>query len=155
VPFTVIIFTNFGRYLQNFERYIRLNYYRKLKRYFCCRKRDSIRKTSHILPPITIIQGDSEFDIEELRTEEERQKQRILNADEDEQSESSEDEDQISPMTLVCIVLFYLVSGIFYVYKLNYTKSIVASWSGTDVTPKRPDRLLQWNLFCFSMLNSN
>uniref|UniRef100_A0A914HHD0 Potassium channel domain-containing protein n=1 Tax=Globodera rostochiensis TaxID=31243 RepID=A0A914HHD0_GLORO len=133
VPFTVIIFTNFGRYLQRLERCVRKRLWRQWRRFAHWRHNASNsklfrpggqRKGSWMLPPITVLDEEGHGDVvvvrhqngdevgsgtERAQTVEEAQ-MFVEDADDDE-AEEDEEEDQISPLTLVFIVFLYLLLG--------------------------------------------
>ncbi|CAK5076564.1 unnamed protein product [Meloidogyne enterolobii] len=99
VPFTVIIFTNFGRYLQKFEKYLRKQFWRRWRRLFNKRKttqqiirKDSLNPKSPNLLENCNLQIDEQ--IEEIIEEEEE-----------------EEDEHTSPLTLIFIVILYLFLG--------------------------------------------
>lgn len=96
VPFTVIIFTNFGRYIQNLEGYARKSFIRfRRKKKFVYSNKGKV-----------LISRSSDQSISENEIKEAEEKSII---EEKQKEEESEETEQISALTLVFIVLFYLV----------------------------------------------
>ncbi|KAL7073998.1 hypothetical protein ACQ4LE_006248 [Meloidogyne hapla] len=101
VPFTVIIFTNFGRYLQKLEKYLRKQFWRKWRFLF------NKRKTSQIIRKENLNQKSPNL-LENCNVQ-----IGVINDDEqiEELIEEEEDEEHTSPLTLIFIVILYLFLG--------------------------------------------
>uniref|UniRef100_A0A914KTE6 Potassium channel domain-containing protein n=1 Tax=Meloidogyne incognita TaxID=6306 RepID=A0A914KTE6_MELIC len=101
VPFTVIIFTNFGRYLQKFEKYLRKQFWRRWRKLFNKRKTSQqiIRKELSSLNP------KSPNLLENCTLQIDEQIEEIIEEEEEEEDEHT------SPLTLIFIVILYLFLG--------------------------------------------
>lgn len=100
VPFTVIIFTNFGRYLQNLERYCRKSFLK----YWNEKKLKILNKSTGLI--------SRRFSNNTTLNDNKESENGLLKSNKEEIDLEQIDDEmaQISPLTLVFIVLFYLVN---------------------------------------------
>ncbi|KAI1721863.1 ion channel domain-containing protein [Ditylenchus destructor] len=126
VPFTVIIFTNFGRYLQNLERIVRRRFCSGASRLHSRARRRSSSSGARSSTVITL-GASQQWDEEPSATYRPNAKRTVVISSTDprlstgsaESAEENDEHDQISPMTLICIVLFYLFLGAALMSHLN------------------------------------
>nr|CAD2166384.1 unnamed protein product [Meloidogyne enterolobii] len=102
VPFTVIIFTNFGRYLQKFEKYLRKQFWRRWRRLF------NKRKTSQQIIRKDSLNPKSPNLLENCNVQIDEQIEEIIEEEEEEEDEHT------SPLTLIFIVILYLMNKVIY-----------------------------------------
>ncbi|KAF7638781.1 hypothetical protein Mgra_00001862 [Meloidogyne graminicola] len=118
VPFTVIIFTNFGRYLQNFEKYLRKQFWKKLKLFNKKRRKTSLQilKKNNLIPStlekceIQIINEEEKNQQKQLKEEKELII-KYLNNEEEKEEEEYNNNTTTSPINLIIIIIIYLLLG--------------------------------------------
>ena len=116
MPFTVIIFTNFGRYLQNLERIVRRRFCGSATRLHSRARRRS-SSSGHRSSTVITLGASQQWDEEPSATYRPNAKRTVVISSTNprfstgsiESVEENGAHDQISPLTLICIVMFYLV----------------------------------------------